>query len=427
MNALGPEVLKRLREVCLDVAARADKPDAAALERAAFVLSALVSDLCEKPALADMRDSAVAGSSSPREHVRADLAFWEDYEKRATDLHDEAVAAARLARDVPQAPAIDGLALQDFLRAGFPGEQDVTVVSQNLASLGQSKTTVLVGLSGNQTLPDSLALRIDRPFNYLGTSVVQEYPVVDYLWRHGVRLPRPIALEASGTVLGQPFIISELASGTTIGSIYVLPARPNEALLDDLAVCLAGLHGVPIQDFPGDHADVADALDAEIEKYWNDWQSLGQSSIIVEQAFAWIKGNRDRGLGEPSIVHNDFALHNILIDGDRVSAIVDWEFAQPGVAAADLAYFYYAAEALGGYRRFAETYAVNGGTLPPGETFDFYLLWGQLRLAVMHYQVIAGFNNGSLADLRFSMSGARTARLALVRVGSKLAELLDEG
>ena len=60
------------------------------------------------------------------------------------------------------------------------------------------------------------------------------------------------------------------------------------------------------------------------------------------------------------------------------------------------------------------------------EAIDFYRLWGQLRLAIMGWQVEVGFNKGEFTDVRYGFSGAITLRKAMLRGSSLLLGLLEK-
>ncbi|WP_114951581.1 phosphotransferase family protein [Sphingosinicella terrae] len=401
--------LQLLRRVCEDVRGTLDDERAIALDRAAILLTRLiVEERTGEPGVDD--DDPVA----------ADLAWWEDFDaEMRAELGRRAEPAA-----ADSAETFDQEAVADFLRRSFPDEEAISVVSASVAARGFSKKTMLLRLEGARRLPGELALRIDQPFNYLGTTVVDEYPVIRHLWSNGVRLPEPLVLEPSGAVLGQPFIVFPRVAGGLVGSNFDSPPR-NPTLIADIAACLAGLHAVPVGEFA--RRDGKPHLDEEIDRVFADWSALGVRSPLIERAFDWVKVHRSLGLGPVSFVHNDYNFNNMLVEGDRVRAIVDWEFVHVGTPAADLSYFYYSAEATSSFDHFLSAYAVAGGQVPSRETLEFYILWGQLRLAVMGFQVETGFRQGKFDDIRFGLAGALYLRQSMLRVGRKLQELIARG
>ena len=260
------------------------------------------------PAIALLNDLLVRQEGLPApadDTVAAERAYWQDYVA--------AVATEAAPTAVEAADGLDTAALQAWLRL-LPGEAALQVLEARTVSRGFSKKTVLVRLAQNAALPNEIALRIDQPFNYLGTTVVDEYPWLTQLWKHGARIAQPFALQVSGNVLGQPFLVSAKVGGGAVGGNYVPPPR-NAALVADVAVALAGIHAVPLGDLggePGAH------IAREIDAYEADWRALGESSPAVEAGFAWVRRHISAAHGAETIVHNDYNFNNMMVEGDRL-------------------------------------------------------------------------------------------------------------
>ena len=298
-----------------------------------------------------------------------------------------------------------------------------TIMQSRTVSAGMSKKTVLITIDGAARLPARMALRVDRGANnYLGTTVVEEFDPLRFIWEGGARIPRPWLLEPTGTVIGDPFIVSDHVDGAPVGSIYFPPAGPNPELLHDVAQCMAELHGIAAHDWPDHRQPRGDAFfDAQLDQHRADWTALSATSAIMDRAFDWIQANRTLAYGPPAIVHDDFAFNNMLVKDNRVAAVVDWEFAHVGTAAADIAYLWYAAEHMNSFAGFLDAYAASGGMVPPAEQLEFYRLWGQLRLGVMGFKAVRNFEEGKFDHVRFAMCLV-ARRMALQRIGRFLQE-----
>jgi len=372
----------------------------AGLESAAALLNDMIVQQTILPGL----QAARAGD------VASDLTFWREYKQAVADEGRPPEAAP--------AETLDTAALQAYL-ASLPGESGVSVIAANTVSRGFSKKTVLVSLAGGARLSDEIALRMDQNFNYLGTTVTDEYPWLQQLWRFGARIPQPFALEASGTVLGQKFLVSARVGGRAIGGNYVSPPR-NPALIADIAEALAGIHAVPVAPLRG-LADETPHIAREIEQSYADWRAVGAECATMEAGFDWVRAHQHLAAGNEAIVHNDFNFNNMMIEDGRLVAVVDWEFAHLGNPAADLGYFYYSAENVASFDYFLDRYAAAGGTVPEAPTLAFFVFWGQLRLAVMGFQASAGFNAGQFKDIRFAATLGHL-RSGMLRVCEKLME-----
>lgn len=353
-----------------------------------------------------MRDSVngllaelIAGQSLhlPRAGVADEIAFQRALEELA--VHERAPRARAAIED-----RLDTEALASFLNRAIPGEGGIRVVSAQTVSRGMSKKTVLVTVEGARSIPTELALRVDRSANnYLGTTVLDEWGPLKLLWANSARIPQPIVLEPEGDVIGDRFIVFARAHGAPVGSIYV-PPGPNAALLADTAICMAQVHAVPLADWPHKDQPMGDAFfDAQFEDYLADWQALAEPNAIMDSCFDWIDRNRALAKGPPALTHDDFNYNNMLVTGDRVSAVLDWEFAHVGTPAADVAYLWYAAESMGSFQDFLRAYEQAGGTIPPAPQLQFYRLWGQLRLGVMGHKAVRNLEDGHFDDVRYAL------------------------
>ena len=374
------------------------------------------SDTATKDAVAVLLSELIVTEAhqAPNADVKSETAYIHSIE--------EASSQERRPRSKEETPeALDTAALEKFLNSKIAGEGDIAVVSADTVSRGMSKKTVLVKLKGQRTLPAEIALRVDRSANnYLGTTVIDEWGPLELLWKHDARIPQPFILEPTGSVIGDAFIVFSKATGVPVGGNYVPPAH-NPTLIADTAACMAKVHSVPVNNWPNASQPQGDAFfDAQFDEYLSDWRALNEKSAIMDACFAWIEKHRSLAYGPSVLVHDDFNYNNMLIENDRVSAILDWEFAHVGVAAADLAYLWYAATNASSWEAFLTAYTDAGGTRPPDDQLDFYLLWGQLRLAVMGYKAVRNLEEGMFDDVRYGMS--RWHRRQGMR---RLAELLE--
>lgn len=373
---------------------------------------------------ADLAGDAAARAVA-RQAVRLAGGVWRE-QAEAIDRHVAGFAAQQSER--PSDPtSLDREALCQFINSAVPGEGAVAITQVRAASIGQSKATLLIRLHGNKVLPDEIVLRKDQPINFLGTHVVDEYPAIERLYRNGVPVPQPFALEATGTVLGQPFFLCAKAEGEARGTIYYPPPQ-SRALLSSLAAALAKLHQVPISDLRQIGAagpQRRDYIGAEFARYQQTWNQLQHVNPLMDAAFAWVRSHLDDAHGELSLVHNDYGYHNILIDEDRVSAVLDWEFIHIGNPAADLAYFKVDADQVDdGFAFFLSAYQQAGGRLPSQRELDFYEVWAHTRFAVMNYQVMAGVQQGQLTGLRNMLPMVMYLPKPIACLASKLDALL---
>jgi aminoglycoside phosphotransferase (APT) family kinase protein len=397
------------------VAEPADSRSASALDRVRVRL---------RQALRDAREPAVATTGSfLKKLAQADGAFARACEDAiaAEIRHGEAAGA----NSDPQNEVFDRSAFRDYLIGALGEDPAVEVANVALASRGFSKKTLLVELRNSRVLPLEVALRVDRAFNFLGTTVSDEFAPLVALHRAGIRLPKPFALESTGKVLDGPFIIFEKRAGSLVGNNFQAPGR-NLELAADVAHCLAQVHRTPVEAVPRIHGagmSAQDQVREDLDKSYADFAALRCPIPVMEAAFSWLYANIDQASGDCGVVHGDYNFNNLLVDGDRVSAIVDWEFLHAGNPAADLGWIHYSAEGICGWRPFLDLYANAGGYRLDPADLQYFILLGQARLGVMTLQTEIGFNEGRFDDLKFGLSGALYTNKVLMRISSLLEAL----
>lgn len=399
MSAATANQLRLIR----DAVGRLETTDAASKDAVSVLLGELIGE---------------AALSLPHRALAAEAAYLRDLEILA--LTERAPRPKDAITDT-----LDREALAAFLNSAIIGEGDIVVCDAQTISRGMSKKTVLVTLKRARGLPAALALRVDRSANnYLGTTVADEWGPLQLLWENGARIPQPFALEPTGKVIGDRFIVFARAPGAPVGSIYS-PPGPNPGLIADTAACMAKVHSVPVHDWPNKDQPKGDEFfDAQYADYLGDWRALGEPSAIMDACFEWIERRKTLAYGPPALIHDDFNYNNILVENDRVAAVLDWEFAHVGTPAADVAYLWYAAESASSFAAFLAAYEAAGGTRPPAKQLEFYLMWGQLRLAVMGHKAVRNLEEGHFDDARYGMSRWHR-RNALLRLADLLKRLKD--
>ncbi len=214
-------------------------------------------------------------------------------------------------------------------------------------------------------------------------TVVEEFPLLEALHAAGVPVPpTPLLLEADRSVFGKPFMVSERISGAAAGMIFDTEGG-NEGPLA-LAEALGRLHSVTLADLGLPAATLPELVEsarAKIEQMWRDCEP--QSSVAVELGHAWISEHAaELSGGDPIMVHGgDASLHNVMLDENGLTGLVDWEFAHPGHPAEDLAYARPAVERLMPWADFLAHYHAHGGQQVAEEDIQFFSIFSQLRNA----------------------------------------------
>jgi aminoglycoside phosphotransferase (APT) family kinase protein len=190
---------------------------------------------------------------------------------------------------------------------------------------GNSRTTYAADLASG---PQDWAVVVrtdtgDGPFSDTPLTLAREASIYVDLQDRGLALPRIYGFDPSLAAL-----VLQRVPGTS---------HWDERVLDALLAQLGRLHRVAVTDLHG-HWRAAGALD-DLEM----WAGIARCRVrpvspLVEFAVGFL---RERYPGEPSrlvVVHGDAGPGNLLWDGERITAMLDWELAHVGDPMDDLAF-----------------------------------------------------------------------------------------
>jgi aminoglycoside phosphotransferase (APT) family kinase protein len=264
--------------------------------------------------------------------------------------------------------------LTHYLRRKLPGSPELVVTAMEVVPGGRSKETILVSLAGTAELPSEIIVRKDRPVGVLQTRAGEEFAVLEAVHAHGgIPVPRPFfADEPDGELGPGTLLVMERVRGTKAGEYFPDLAAPTEhrgALGRQLAAALAHLHAIPPDEFRDTGLDMDAAvtwatITTAVEGISGRIAELGGPPIAaVPLARQWLLDHLDDVVpsGPLSLLQGDVGLHNMLVDGDHITALVDWEAATVGPPARELAAAWPAATALTGWPEFVEAYVAAGG------------------------------------------------------------------
>jgi aminoglycoside phosphotransferase (APT) family kinase protein len=155
----------------------------------------------------------------------------------------------------------------------------------------------------------------------------------------GVAVPAPLFCCTARDVTGAPFFVMQRVEGIAAGHRLVRAAQ-GTALAEALGRELARIHSIvpPRADLPFLGDPPADAHAAFIAAQRAALDAAGTPRPVLE----WGLRHLERTAPPPGDVvlnHNDFRTGNYMANGDRVAAILDWEFAAWGDPHADHGWF----------------------------------------------------------------------------------------
>ncbi|HUD94486.1 phosphotransferase family protein [Sphingobium sp.] len=329
--------------------------------------------------------------------------------------------------------SIDPARLQAYLRRR-PGCEAATVSAFRLIVGGRSRQTALFSITDTDALPAQMVIQRGIPGQAGSAAFLSEtaqHDLLSHLHEAGMRVPRPVLVEADPIWLDAPFLLVERVDGAPVQPDYWLPAE-SEAVVLGLARELALLHSQPVDRVGAGLRQARDRYDIEgwreeldhLAAQWDGaahWPSITMSAVI-----AWLRQNVDCLDDRRAIVHNDMVFHNILADGDAITAVLDWEQAAIGHPGEDLGYCYPVVIAVTGWDRFMAAYRAAGGADIPQRQIDYFALRAGLRL--MHLVMHGGrdsFEKGLSDDILVASAGAHFTQRLLHRIAVVLASILE--
>jgi aminoglycoside phosphotransferase (APT) family kinase protein len=189
---------------------------------------------------------------------------------------------------------------------------------------------------------EPLILRTDPDGGLIDTDRSVEFNILRALEKSD--LPTPVArwLDAEGNALGRPSLVMAQLPGTCHYRVLRDVARPlGERVGLGRTICelLAAVHGVDWAQI-GIGAVLADpgpdAARVELDR-WAEVLHNDQVQPYPELDYAIVVLREHAPLCTQTVlVHADYKPGNILLEGDRVTALLDWELAHLGDALEDL-------------------------------------------------------------------------------------------
>ena len=268
-------------------------------------------------------------------------------------------------RDLTKLPAVMSQWLSTVLPGGAVPE--ITVESGVDSNGMSSETIILTGrwdedgqrreqkfvarvAPTQQDVPVFSSYRMDHQFDVIRiVGEKTDVPVPPVRW-----------LEPTGSVLGTQFFLMNYVDGRvppdvmpyTFGDNWFAdaPLESRRELQDSTVRVIAELHAIPEPEktfaFLDDGSD-ANALQRNFNwlKSWYQFAvpDIGRSAL-VERSLEWLEANwpADVAATDPVLVWGDSRIGNVLYDGFKPAAVLDWEMATLGPREMDVAWIIFA-------------------------------------------------------------------------------------
>jgi aminoglycoside phosphotransferase (APT) family kinase protein len=266
--------------------------------------------------------------------------------------------------------------------------------------------------------------------------MAREYRVLSRLWRSFPPAPRAFVLCEDKSVIGAPFFVMERRRGVVIRNVVPeqfgggVDQTANRKLSEVVIDTLADLHAVdPAQCGLEDLGQPAGFLHRQVQGWLERWQrARHEDNAVADQVADWVADHLPSSPA-PTLIHNDWRLDNMAVafdDPGRCVAVYDWDMCTRGDPLADLgtllAVWYEQGEVPATLNPMPTT---SPGFLTRGQAleryglrtgrdlsgFNWYLVFGTWKLAVVLQQIFIRWLRGQTRDARFAEMGDAAKRL----------------
>ena len=172
--------------------------------------------------------------------------------------------------------------------------------------------------------------------------MAREYRVITALRGTPVPVPATVGLCLDPAVVGAPFVVMERVAGTPYrraDQLAALGADRTRTISTRLVETLAVLHRVdPTAVGLGDLGRAQGYLGRQVSRWKTQLDASRHRDLpAADDLYARLAADVPQE-SATGIVHGDYRLDNLLVDGDdKVTAVLDWEMATLGDPLADLA------------------------------------------------------------------------------------------
>jgi aminoglycoside phosphotransferase (APT) family kinase protein len=250
---------------------------------------------------------------------------------------------------------------------------------------GYSRETILIETDGDG--PDLVFRKVvnGRDPEWLR----DEWNVLQFVAGHGLSTPQPLWYEDDAARLGNVFFAVTRMPGESRAFVLGAAGGVTPGIARNLARVLARLHSVETRGLvatPVLPMTTPEEVRRAIDSLSRPEAILPRSDApLFEPLLDWLRMNVPPPPARPVLVHGDVGFHNILVEADEVTALLDWERSHVGDPAEELAYVRPSLAGIISWEDFLQAYVAAGGTVPSDQRMRFYTVWQDVwRASVCH-------------------------------------------
>jgi aminoglycoside phosphotransferase (APT) family kinase protein len=304
-------------------------------------------------------------------------------------------------------PEITAGDFEQYLRKKFPERGDIRVTAFSPLHGGFSKQTIMVDTEDKVNGQQSLVLRVQQDNTmmelYAG-QIREEYPIVKLAYEAGARLSEPLWMEGDKTHLGNSFLVSRRAPGRNLGSATGATEPVTGPMVKSFAEEIVKVHNIDlVKNIDRIRGTVLEpwlestTITEVTAKHMKFWRSLTEryqmdASTLVERGLRWLEDNIEPCDDKPVLTHGDYGIHNVLVHGENVSAILDWEVSHIGDPAEEISWFLACTADAVDRDQFLHHYKEAGGKPFSEYRLRYFDVLNCLKLPLCYIASVAALN-----------------------------------
>ncbi len=306
--------------------------------------------------------------------------------------------------------------VQAYLQHRMPDAREIEVSQLARIPGGASRETWSFDATwreGKARAGRGFILRRDPEASLLETERNVEFRVYQALQSTGVPVPEVFWLETDPRWLERPFFVMARVPGVTSPQtlIGVAFGGHHEAIAQQKVEILARIHALDWRDLGLDFLGPPDGPAACAETEIERWETIMRAQALepqpaLELALAWLRAHRPVA-PRITLVHADYRTGNFLVEGGRITGVLDWEMAHLGDPIEDLAWVCLRSWRWAGDSRMGgllprdelcHRYEAASGLRIEPEAVRFWEVLGNLKLAVIFLTGARSFCEGRSKD-----------------------------